>query len=325
MVTKRLWGVYALIAVSLGALLAPWPTSGQGGEVAGVITEIKPGRGRVEVKAAGTEAWRQAGPLQALRAGDTVRATENASAVILLSGERGSVKVDATGAPVVVAAPKPGESKLQKARALIEASLGFLSATPKEPPQAVLSTRAGPKPPVILTPRNGPVLQEPLVFEWLGSRFSRYTVRIVGPKGLVFERVGVPGAHFDYPSEAPHLSPKVRYSFQVLSLGHPPQEAWFELLEPGRAQAIRQDLTWLEQTLGQIVSHNSLVALRFGVLAREGLFHDARLSLTTALARDPDEPTLHLLLGNLYLKTGLPDLAAESYQEAQFLLTAARK
>lgn len=322
--TKRLWGVCAFTVLSLGALWAPWSASGQGGEVVGVITEIKPGRGQVEVKAAGTEAWRQAGPLQALRAGDTVRATENGSAVILLSGERGSVKVDA-GSPVVVAAPKPGESKLQKARALVEASLGFLSGSPKEPPQAVLSTRAGPKPPVILTPRNGPVLPEPLVFEWLGSRFSRYTVRIVGPRGLVLERGNVSGARFDYPSDASPLSPKVRYTFQVLSLGHPPQEAWFELLDPGHAQAIRQDLTWLDQNLGPIVSHNSLVALRVGFLSREGLLHDARLSLTTALTRDPDEPTLHLLLGNLYLKTGLPDLAAESYQEAQFLLTAARR
>ena len=178
---------------------------------------------------------------------------------------------------------------------------------------------------VVLTPRNGPVLPEPLVFEWQGSRFSRYTVRIVSPKGVLLERSGVAGARFDYPSDGPPLSPGVRYTFQVLSLGHPTQEAWFELLDPGRAQSIRRDLAWLEQTLGSIVSPSSLAALKVGFLAREGLLHDARLSLTAALAKDPDEPTLHLLLGNLYLKTGLPDLAAESYQEAQFLLTAARR
>jgi predicted Zn-dependent protease len=92
-------------------------------------------------------------------------------------------------------------------------------------------------------------------------------------------------------------------------------------LDPQRAQAIRRDLTALEQALRSIVSPNSLVALRVGFLAREGLIHDARLSLTAALTKDPDEPTLHLLLGNLYLKAGLPEMAAESFDEAQFLLT----
>jgi hypothetical protein len=33
-----------------------------------------------------------------------------------------------------------------------------------------------------------------------------------------------------------------------------------------------------------------------------------------------DEPTLHLLLGDLYTRTGLTDLAAESFDEAQFRL-----
>jgi hypothetical protein len=305
----------------LGILLAPGAASGQGGEVGGVITEIKPGRGRVDVKPAGTEAWRQAGPLQALRAGDVIRTTENASVVILMSGERGSIKVDTTNSPFVVSAPQPGESKVQKARALLSASLGFLSGTTREPPQAVLATRGGPKPPVILTPRNGPMLPESLTFEWLGSRYSRYTVRIVGPSGVIVERKGVSGPRFDYPLDAPPLVPGTRYAFQVLSPGHPPQEAWFELVDPNRAQAIRRDLAGLEQLLKPISSANSLAALRVGVLAREGLIHDARLGLIAALTKDPDEPTLHLLLGNLYLKAGLHDLAAESYDEAQFLLT----
>jgi len=42
--------------------------------------------------------------------------------------------------------------------------------------------------------------------------------------------------------------------------------------------------------------------------------------VVTALAADRDEPTLHLLLGDLYTRTGLTDLAAESFDEAQFLL-----
>ncbi|MFZ1060078.1 MAG: hypothetical protein WAP47_12900 [Candidatus Rokuibacteriota bacterium] len=313
------------VAVFVGG---PWlaaPAHGQGSESAGMITELKVDRGRVEVRAAGAQEWRKAGPLLALRAGDTIRVSDEAVAVILLSGGRGSVRVTKANSPYVVAAPQPGESKAQKALTLLEASLGFLSTTAKEEPRATLSTRGGPKPPVILTPRNGPVLPDSLTFEWLGSRFSRYTVRIVGPKGVVIEKKDLTGARFAYPAGAPPLSPGVRYTVQVLSGGHPAQEAWFEVVDPARAQAIRQDVKELEQAFGRTVSPNTLVALRAGFLARNGLVHDARLILVTALAKDPDEPTLHLLLGKLYETAGLRDQAAEAFDEARFLMTGPTK
>jgi hypothetical protein len=279
----------------------------------------------VEVKAAAAQEWRKAGPLLALRAGDTIRVSDEAMAVVLLSGGRGSVRVTKANSPFVVAAPQAGESKAQKAMTLLEASLGFLSTTAKEEPRATLSTRGGPKPPVILTPRNGPVLPDSLTFEWLGSRFSRYTVRIVGPKGVVIEKKDLTGARLEYPAGAPPLSPGVRYTIQVLSGSHPTQEAWFEVMDPARAQAIRQDLRGLEQSLGRSPSPNTVAALRAGFLARNGLIHDARLTLVAALAKDSDEPTLHLLLGKLYETAGLRDQAAEAFDEARFLLTGPTK
>lgn len=311
------WG---LLVACFGILLAPWPASGQGGDAVGMITELKVGRGRVEVKPAGATEWRPGRPLSALRAGDTIRATEDASAVILLSGGRGSVKVEATRSPFVLAAGPSGESKAQKARALLESSLGFLAAGRKEPPQAVLATRAQSPPPVVLSPRNGPVLQDSLAFEWAGSRFSRYTVRITGPGGGVLDRKDLLGVRFDYPPGAPPLAAGVRYTFQVLSGAHPPEDAWFEVLDPVRTQAIRRDLTELEQVAGPTVFPNTLVTLQAGLLASRGLIHDARLALLAALAKDPDEPTLYLLLGDLYARTGLPAQAAESFEEARFLI-----
>ena len=306
-------------------MFPPAAARGQGSESAGMITELKVDRGRVEVRAAGAQEWRKAGPLLTLRAGDTVRATEEATAVILLSGGRGSVQVTKANSPFVVATPQPGESKAQKAMTLLEASLGFLSTSAKEEPRATLSTRGGPKPPVILTPRNGPVLPDSLTFEWLGSRFSLYTVRIVGPKGVVLAKKDLTGARFDYPLDAPPLAPGVRYTIQVASGSHPAQQAWFEVLDPARAQAIRQDLKELEQASGPTVSPNTHAALRAGFLARNGLVHDARLTLVTALAKDPDEPTLHLLLGKLYETAGLREQAAEAFDEARFLMTGPTK
>lgn len=307
--------------LALGALLAlAAPVLAQTAETAAVITEIKPGRGRVEVKPAAGGDWRPARPLLALRAGDAVRTTDDARAVILLSGGRGTVRVEgANGALTVPAAAAAGTG--QKAKALVEASLGFLAGTTKESSQAVLATRSAARPPVIVSPRNGRVLPDALAFEWLGSRFTRYTVRLVGLGGSVIEQREVTGARWEYPADAPALSPNVRYTLQVVGPGHRPQEAWFEVVDDARARAVAGDLAGLEQELGGSVSPTSRAVLRAGLLAREGLFHDARRVVVTALAADRDEPTLHLLLGDLYIRTGLADLAAESFDEAQFLLS----
>jgi len=51
------------------------------------------------------------------------------------------------------------------------------------------------------------------------------------------------------------------------------------------------------------------------------LLNDARRVVLDALASDPDEPALHQALGSLYQKSGLGEMAAESFDEAQFLLT----
>jgi len=310
----------AVLSLTLGALLAlAGPAAAQTGETAAVITEIKPARGRVDVKPAAGGDWRPARPLLALRAGDVVRTTENASAVVLLSGGRGTMRVEgAAGTLTVPGATAAGQG--QKAMALVEASLGFLAGTTKESSQTVLATRSAARPPVILSPRNGPVLPEALAFEWLGSRFNRYTVRLVGPTGPVVDRREVTGPRWEYPVDGPALAPNVRYTLQVTSGGQPTQEAWFEVVDAARARAVAGDLTTLEQELGTGVPVTSRAVMRAGLLAREGLLHDARRVVVAALDADRDEPTLHLLLGDLYTRTGLGTLAAESFDEAQFLM-----
>ena len=231
---------------------------------------------------------------------------------------RGTVRIEGvSGAFTVPSAAAAGQG--QKARALVEASLGFLAGTTKESSQAVLATRGATRPPVIVSPRNGRVLPDTLAFEWLGSRFTRYAVRVVGPAGPVVEKREVTGARWEYPADAPALSPGVRYTLQVTAAGHPAQDAWFEVVDAERARAVASDLAGLEQELGPSVSPTSRAVLRAGLLAREGFLHDARRVVVTALAADRDEPTLHLLLGDLYTRTGLTELAAESFDEAQYL------
>jgi len=306
--------------LALAALMPVAAASAQTDETAGMITELKVGRGKVEMRTADGD-WHRALPLSALRAGDQVRAVGDASVVVLLTGGRGTVLIKAKSSPYTVGAPRAEESTAQKARSLLSTSLGFLAAGPKEPPKAVTSSRSGARPPDILSPRNGLILSDTLVFEWLGSRFSRYRVRIMQASTVVLERKGVVGARFTYPVEAPPLKPGLRYQLQVEISGSKPTDAWFEIVDEARAAEVRDNLKQLEASLGRRVSPSSLAAVRGGALAAEELFHDARLVVLAALAKDPDEPSLHMLLANIYEKTGLPQLAAQSLEEARFLLS----
>jgi hypothetical protein len=317
----RVWLFGALCCVVLLSLNL---ALGREREVAGAITELQMGRGQVEISLAGSVEWRPAEPLLALRAGDAIRATEDAWAVVVLSGGKGSVRVNSAGSPFVVPAVPAEKSKVAKAAALLQASFKFLSETARDTLRAVLVTRGDPSVPVVLTPRNTAVLPGSLTFEWVGSHLARYSIKIVGPSGVVLERTDLAGSKFDYPGDAPTLLSGVRYRVQVVSERYPTQEAWFEVLDSNRAQTIQQDLKELEQALGPLVSANSLAVIKVGLLAGQGLFHDARLSLIAAATSDPDEATFHVLLGDLYAQTGLPEVAAGHYAEARFLLTRGR-
>ena len=56
-----------LTAAALGLALLPPAATGQAGETAGMVMEIKMDGGRVEVQSEGAQEWRKAGPLQSER------------------------------------------------------------------------------------------------------------------------------------------------------------------------------------------------------------------------------------------------------------------
>jgi hypothetical protein len=314
--------VMAWLAVMV--LSATAPVSAQTRDVGAMITEIKPGRGRVEVSGPGTSDWRPAGPLLALKVGDSLRATDNASAVVVLAGRRGSVQVDAARSPFVVTAP-PAESRAQKAFLLLESGLGFLGSNSRETPRPVLSTRSVGRPPIILSPRAGPVMPDALAFEWQGQQFVRYTLRVVAGSALVLERAGLGGSRLAYPGDAPPLVPGTTYTLQLFSGQSVADEIRFEVADRRRVEDLRRDLREVDQALGPDVPASSRAVMQAAVLASRGFLHDARGVVVAALAADTDQPSLHALLGDLYARTGLPREADEAYEQARHLASPARR
>lgn len=313
--------VIGLVLVTLGVALT---ASAQTREVGAMITELKTGRGRIEVRGPGTPEWRPAGPLLALKVGDSLRATDDAAAVVVLAGRRGSVQVDAARSPFVVPAA-PADSKLQKALLLLEGSLGFLGSSPRETPQPVLSTRGVSRRPVILSPRAGPVMADTLAFEWQGYEFGRYTIRVLAPSGVVLDRTGLTVRRLAYPANGPALVPGTAYTLQLFSGQTRVDEIRFEVADRKSADDLRRDLREVEQALGPDVPASSRAVMQAGVLASRGFLHDARRVVVAALVTDADQPSLHALLGDIYARSGLSREAEEAHEQARDLATPGRR
>ena len=147
----------------------------------------------------------------------------------------------------------------------------------------------------------------------------RYKVRVLGPQGLLWEQGELPRKPVTYPASAPALEPGVRYFWQLETAGQPAQQAEFQILPAGEATRVRESLDLLVPGSLPGYPPSSIALMRAGYALRDGLYADARRELVAALASDPDEPTLHFLLGQVYDAIGLSELAQREFIEARDL------
>ena len=313
---RRTWG---LGLAGLGVLVIV--ASAIGADPVAVLTEIRPGKGEVRVKIGNDSEWKAPAPLLSLRPGDQVRATEDARAVILFSGGRGPQTVQAGNSPFKVPAPA-GSSAGTKAQELASGVTSFLFGKQDKPayvsayvPLSTRSVRL--PPPTLISPRETKVLATPVVFEWSGSESQRYGVRVFGPDNtVVWEQTGLQRKDLPYPGSAPALKAGVRYAWELHAERHPVQRAEFILLPAPDATRIKGELASLP-TSG--VSAPTAAVMRASYLFKEGCYLDARRELLAAIAADPNEASLHQLLGHVYDAMGIKDLATDSFDEARFL------
>jgi hypothetical protein len=308
-----------ILVVLILALAAPWPTIAVAADAVAVLTEIRPGKGEVRVKRTEDTDWTAPRALQALRPGDQVRVTGDGRATLAFTGG-GAQSVTAANSPFTVQAVR-GETGSDRAKGLVAGVTQFLLGQPKPPTYQALSVRSGAPPPRILAPRDTRMLPGPFTFEWAGPPRPDYAVHLMGPQGLVWEEGGIPRRPLPYPAAAPPLAPGTRYSWTLDVPGQTSQRADFDVVSAGDAARIRAALADLTAAVPSDEGGSPLAIMRAGLFFQEGLYAEARRELMAAIAQDPDEPTLRQLLGYVYDRVGLMDLAAQEFDEADFLAT----
>lgn len=313
---KAGWWLSVVLWLIPGVLAGPGIVHPAG--QAAVITEIQLQGGQADVRRMGVQGWQPAGPLLRLGPGDTVRVSGNAVVVVLLTGGRGTVKVDASNSPFEVAARPPEKSQLSRGWILLEDSIRALLKGSRDSADVSLGTRGSTRTLSVLVPDNGVLLPDSLVFEWTGGELSRQAIRVSGPSGPVLERHDFVGTSFVYPADASALVPGIRYEFRVSNGTEPAAAAWFQVAQPAKAEAIRHDLADLKATVGSTVSPNTLVLAQVAYLVEQGFIVDARLMVQAALVNQPNDQTFRFLLGNFYERLGLSKHAAESLVDARF-------
>lgn len=312
-------GPWSLIAMSWLLLL---PRVAPDDEPVAVITEIRMGQGAVRVKPGGEEIGRAPLPLLALRAGDQVSAEGDARAVLVFTGGRGPQSVTAANSPFSVQAPG-GALIAERLQGVVNDVLQFLSGKRKELAYLSLSARVIPDPSrvLLLSPRETRLFPGPVTFEWIGPERLRYRVRVLGPRGLVWEQANLPRRTLAYPATAPALRAGSAYAWELEPGGQAALRATFELLPASEAARVQSALAWLQASALPGYPRTTVALMRAGLLFQEGLHAEARRELLSAIAADADEPTLHLLLGQLYERIRLKEPAEDEFREAHILTT----
>jgi hypothetical protein len=295
-----------LVAATL-ALLSAAP--GRAAAPIGVITELHVANGRVEVKPAAGGDWQPAMPLLSINEGDQVRASGAGRVVLVFMATQRSAVVTPANSPYVAALPpQPGLGDR------LRAAVAFLQSTPRD--RVPLTVRSAPRAVTLLAPRETLVAAESVRLEWTGPDAMRYTVRLLSADGRVLvEKKDVAARTLALSPDDVRLRPGP-YRWEVEDRDQRIERAVFDVAMPDVAAQARAAASVVEQARYPEVT---AALLKAAALMGERFHADARRELLRAIAASPEEPTLHMVLADVYRKTGLKELAAGEQQRADDL------
>lgn len=306
-----------MAALLVGVGQSPVPAPAETGAPAAVLTSC---RGSVVVTRAGGEAAMATFGL-ALNDGDEVRTGADAEAEIMFAagnwvsvGPNSNMKIKG----------KPGSAKeAPKESGNFEVVTNFLKLKTSEGTSSISGLRSGEKASALvpMSPVMTKVQSAAPTFAWkiddpsLELRFTLYN-----ESGVQWKTDVTDATTLAYPADAPALKPGVSYSWTLETtdpLVSPPLRttaAFFEIIAPDDVAALGKELAAIDQNKPGEVTYR---LMRASVYFDRGLVADAIGETETALASDPDNASLHAILGKLYAETGRTQEAVQEMQRSQ--------
>lgn len=301
---KFLFGRTVLL-VAVG-VLAAGPIRSYGSAPAAVLTSCK---GTVTVVRPGGS-----GPATfglPLNDGDEVKTGAGGEAEIMFSagnwvqiGPSSSMKIK--GRP----GDKPEVAADKAKSGNFEVVQNFLKLKSSEGTSAISGLRSGEKPAVLepIAPCQTRVRTAQPTFRWkIADPATELRLTVYGENKVVWQTDVVNATTITYPAGAPALKPGVSYSWTLETtdpLVTPPLRtpaSFFELIAPADAQTLDTDLSALDANKpGPVTYHLMRASLFFD----RGLVEDAIVETESAVASDPDNGSLHTILGRLYAEAG---------------------
>lgn len=260
-----------------------------------------------------------------LNDGDEVKTGAGAEAEIMFSagnwvqvGANSSMKIKGHPAEKPEAAPDPKPKSGN-----FEVVQNFLKLKSPEGTSSIGALRSGEKPPVLepLAPNQTLIRTTQPVFRWKAANTSNELQLTVYGEGKVVWQTNVQDVTtFTYPTTAPALKPGVSYSWTLETsdpLVSPPirtPASFFEVIAPADAKTLETDLSQLDaHRPGPVTYHLTRASLFFD----RGLVDDAITETESAVASDPENDSLHTILGRLYAETGRSHEAIDEMNKAQ--------
>jgi len=316
-----------LVVFSLGALLVASgsPPRVMADAPTAVLTSCK---GPVSIVRAGAAAASATFGM-ALNDGDEVKTGPGAEAEIMFAsgnwvqvGANSSMRIKgsrttpaAKSAPAKSGnAPAPAGSSASTAshEGSFEVVQNFLKLKNSEGSSSVSGLRSGEKASALtaISPAQTRVRGATPTFKWSAADAStELRLTVYNDKGVHYQKDVSGVTSFTYPADAPALAPGISYSWTLETtdpLVSPPLRtpaAYFETITPADASALDTRLASVDEQAprpGEV----SYRLMRASLYFDSGLVDDAIGETEAAVAADPDNATLHAILGRLYAQTG---------------------
>jgi hypothetical protein len=302
-----------MLAVTVGARHSSEPTSAEADAPTAVLTSCK---GPVTIiRAGGVSASATFGA--ALSEGDEVKTGADAEAEIMFAAGNW-VQVGPNSSMRIKAQPgsKPREQNFEVVQ-------NFLKLKSTEGTSSISGLRSGDKASelIAVAPCQTKVRDARPVFTWTAEDPSLELRLIVYNESGIHWQTDISGVtSAAYPADAPALVPGVSYSWTLETsdpMVSPPLRttaSFFEISAPNDIASLEKELASIDAKKPSPVSYH---LMRASLYFDRGLVADAITETQAAVATDPDNASLHAILGRLYAETGRTDEAMREMQKSR--------